>query len=87
MKLSIFTSLSLLAVLLIPVASNGSYAFEDGNYWGYALETIYNMRDPQDCAGRCDQNPNCAVASFHSPFAPEGWAYKSASSIIATVRV
>ena len=76
MKRTIFTSLPVIALLLLPVSGQASYTFEDANYVGHEIEIIPDMRDPQECANRCEQNPNCLVASFHSPFAPAGWAYK-----------
>jgi TolB-like protein len=50
------------------------YAFENANYWNSEIEIVQRSTDPQDCARRCDKNPNCKVASFHGPRATDGWA-------------
>jgi hypothetical protein len=54
--------------------SYGSYRFEPANYWGNELQIYDNIRDPQDCAMRCDADPRCWVASFHGPSAGSEWA-------------
>ncbi len=71
-----FFAMLLFTVLLLPVPARALYTFEDGNYWTPTIETIPDIHDPQQCASLCEDNPNCLVASYHSPFAPEGWAYK-----------
>lgn len=52
-----------------------TYTFENANYWGAGKSvTLQDPMNMQECARLCDEDPSCAVASYHDETATGGYA-------------
>jgi hypothetical protein len=52
-----------------------TYTFENANYWGAGKsQRLKDPFDRQECARLCDEDPSCAVASYHDETAIGGYA-------------
>jgi hypothetical protein len=52
-----------------------TYTFENANYWGAGKsQRLKDPSDRQECARLCDEDPSCAVASYHDETAIGGYA-------------
>lgn len=52
-----------------------AYTFENANYWGSGKSrALQDPLDMQECARLCDEDPSCAVASYHDETAIGGYA-------------
>ena len=66
-----------------PVTSQGecaslpaltAHAFDRASYGAQGYRVLEHQRAPEACAAACDEDPRCAVASFHDSTAPGGQA-------------
>jgi hypothetical protein len=64
-----------LAEFQAAISARPAYTFENANYWGAGKSAaLQNPLDMQECARLCDEDPSCAVASYHDETAIGGYA-------------